>query len=115
MFVGCAQGLALVPGLSRAGLTISAARSVGLSRSDALDFSFLMATPIIAGAAVLTLLDIFSGSVDFPAIPITIVGFVSSVIASVLAILFLRKMVISHSLSWFSLYLVPLGVWLLLA
>ncbi|QGG80345.1 undecaprenyl-diphosphate phosphatase [Litorivicinus lipolyticus] len=51
--IGLAQVLALVPGTSRSGVTMTAALLLGLSRSDAARFSFLMAIPIIAGAALL--------------------------------------------------------------
>ncbi len=55
LLVGCAQALALMPGVSRSGATMSAALLLGLSRSEAAELSFLMATPIVAGAAVLKL------------------------------------------------------------
>ena len=66
VLIGIAQACALVPGLSRSGLTIAAGRSLKLNRSDALEFSFLMAMPIIAGATVLTLIDIGLGTIDLP-------------------------------------------------
>ena len=50
--LGVAQALALIPGISRSGITISAARLAGLDRASAARFSFLMATPITAGAAL---------------------------------------------------------------
>ena len=55
--IGCAQVLALVPGTSRSGITITAALLVGLSRTDAARFSFLLAIPTIAGAQLLLTLD----------------------------------------------------------
>ncbi len=50
--VGCAQVLALCPGVSRSGITISAGRFLGLSRDDSATFSFYLYTPIVAGAVV---------------------------------------------------------------
>ncbi|MBI5246193.1 MAG: undecaprenyl-diphosphate phosphatase [Elusimicrobia bacterium] len=55
LLVGCAQALALMPGVSRSGATMSAALLLGLERSQAAELSFLMATPIVAGAALLKL------------------------------------------------------------
>lgn len=111
--IGCAQALALVPGLSRSGLTISAGRASGLSRHEALDFSFLMALPIIAGATVLTMHDIMKGTVHIPAFSIAITGVLSSFAASILAITLLRTLVLRHSLIWFAPYLLSVAVLLL--
>ncbi len=105
VFIGLAQALALVPGLSRSGLTISAGRMMGLERKDALDFSFLMAVPIIAGASAITLLDVFMGEVTLPPLHITLVAIVTSFLVSVISILWLRKFVVHRSLAWFSPYL----------
>lgn len=55
VLVGCAQALALMPGVSRSGATMSAALLLGLGRAEAAELSFLMATPIVAGAALLKL------------------------------------------------------------
>lgn len=104
-FIGIAQALALVPGLSRSGLTISAGRAMGLSRKDALDFSFLMATPIIAGATVLSLTDFASGSLALPPQPVTILGIATSFVVSLLAIIFLRSFVVRRSFRIFAPYL----------
>jgi undecaprenyl-diphosphatase len=53
LIIGCAQALAIVPGVSRSGATISAALLLGYKREDAARFSFLLATPITAGAALI--------------------------------------------------------------
>jgi undecaprenyl-diphosphatase len=104
-FIGFAQAAALIPGLSRSGLTISAGRMMGLDRKDALDFSFLMAVPIIAGASALAVLDIFTGELILPSLQITVVAVATSFASSFFAIIFLRKFVISRSLAWFAPYL----------
>lgn len=57
ILIGCAQALALIPGTSRSGITITAALALGLSRLGAARFAFLLAIPAIAGAALLTGLD----------------------------------------------------------
>jgi undecaprenyl-diphosphatase len=53
LVIGIAQGVAVVPGVSRAGITMSVALAMGLKREDAARFSFLLSTPIIAGASML--------------------------------------------------------------
>ena len=57
--IGIAQGLAVVPGVSRAGITMAMALLLGLKREDSARFSFLLSTPLIAGAAVLKLRHVF--------------------------------------------------------
>lgn len=113
LFIGVAQACALVPGLSRSGFTISAARMLRIERRDALDFSFLLAAPIIAGATLVSILGYSRGTVELPGMQIVMVGLVSSFIASMLAIRFLRSFVTRHSLAWFSWYLVAVSVILL--
>ncbi|MDA0376476.1 MAG: undecaprenyl-diphosphate phosphatase [bacterium] len=103
--IGFAQAAALVPGLSRSGLTISAGRLMGLDRKDALDFSFLMAVPIIAGASVLAILDLFTGEITLPSLNIMSIAVLASFVSSFFSIIFLRKFVISRSLAWFTPYL----------
>ncbi|MBT5810426.1 MAG: undecaprenyl-diphosphate phosphatase, partial [Rhodospirillaceae bacterium] len=64
LFIGMAQVLALVPGTSRAGVTITAARLLGMERSEAARFSMLMSIPTILGAGLLIGLDLYeSGDV----------------------------------------------------
>lgn len=58
VFIGCAQVLALVPGTSRSGITITAALLIGLSRTGAARFSFLLSIPTIAGAGLLAGMDL---------------------------------------------------------
>lgn len=112
--IGLAQACALIPGASRSGLTISAGRWVGLSRREALDFSFLMLAPVAAGASILTLIDVVTGEVLLPALSMTLWGFFASFVSSALAILFLRRWVVSHSLAWFVLYLFPVSLILIM-
>ena len=58
MTIGCAQAIALIPGTSRSGITISAGMGLGLTRPSAARFSFLLSTPIILGASLKTALDV---------------------------------------------------------
>ncbi len=107
--IGTAQAMALVPGLSRSGLTISAGRMMGLDRKTALDFSFLMAVPVIGGATLLTVKDLFTGNAILVPINVAAIGIASSFVWSLLAILFLRRMVVRFGLGWFAPYLIALS------
>jgi undecaprenyl-diphosphatase len=115
MMIGVAQACALVPGLSRSGLTISVGQLSGLARREALDFSFLMAFPIIVGASAMTGIDVLRGEVQLPPLFISITGFIASFVVSILAIFSLRRFVVKFSLAWFALYLFPAAIALLVA
>ncbi len=104
-FIGLAQGIALIPGLSRSGLTISAGRIANLDRSDALDFSFQMLVPIIAGATLLSLNDVARGDLLLPPLHIIFVAVFSSCMFSAMTVLLLRALCARFSLAWFSPYL----------
>jgi undecaprenyl-diphosphatase len=85
--IGAAQALALVPGISRSGISISAGLFAGLDRESAARFSFLMATPITAGAGLWELRKLVSGEagVDIPLVPLA-AGMLAALIAGLLAI-----------------------------
>ena len=109
LLIGVAQACALIPGLSRSGLTVSVGRVLNLSRKDALDFSFLMAVPIIAGATVLSLKDILVGELLLPGLQVTAMAVALSFVSSMVAIMFLRTFVVKHSFAWFAPYLFALS------
>ncbi len=108
--IGLAQAAALLPSLSRSGATVSIGRLTGLSRRGALDFSFLMATPILGGATLLVALQAWQGKVTLPPLPLTFLGFVASLITSLVCVTWLRRLVSKAPLSVFNWYLVPLGL-----
>jgi undecaprenyl-diphosphatase len=105
--LGAAQALALIPGISRSGVSISAGRFAGLDRASAARFSFLMATPIVFGAVLFEsrkLLGAGNGAgADVPVGPL-IAGTVASFIAGVLAIRVLLAYLRGHSLLIFVAY-----------
>ena len=103
--IGAAQALALIPGISRSGISISAARFAGLDRENAARFSFLMATPITAGAIVFEVRRLVSGElgVDVEVLPL-VVGMLTSFAAGVFAISILLRYLRTHSLTIFVIY-----------
>lgn len=113
ILIGIAQAVAILPGVSRSGSTISTGRALGMGRPAALDFSFLLAAPIIAGAVCKTLLDAWNGDVIFPSVFVSATGLFTSFLVSIFAIGVLKRIVARHSLALFAWYLVPLGTMLL--
>ena len=102
--IGFAQALALIPGVSRSGISMSAALFAGLDRTDAARFSFLMATPITAMAVAYEGLKLVRGEVG-GAEPVTlIVGVVAAFVAGILAIAVLLRYVRTNSFTIFVVY-----------
>jgi undecaprenyl-diphosphatase len=114
MLIGAAQAVALIPGTSRAGITISAGLFAGMTREAAARFSFLLATPAIAGAALVELPDLFSNSSDTGTLPVA-VGTLSSAAVGFVAIWFLLRFLQTNSLRVFVVYRLTLGLTVLLA
>jgi undecaprenyl-diphosphatase len=109
--IGVSQAFALVPGVSRSGATISAARALGFTREGAAVFSFLLSMPVIAAAAVLKAPDALREGL--PVVPLAI-GVGAAALSSWLAISVLLRFVTRHSYGVFALYRVALGVGVLL-
>jgi len=107
--IGVAQSFALIPGVSRSGVTITLALALGLERTAAARFSFLMSIPIIAGAGILKAKAIWFT----PDKAILGVGFGASAIAGFLAIWVLMRYVERHRYTPFVLYRWALGAFVL--
>jgi len=106
--IGVAQAFAILPGISRSGTTVTAAVWMGIDPVRAAEFSFLMALPAIAGAAVLQLGDLDAGMAGLSSGPL-VVGFLSSLVAGVLAIRFLLLLLRRRAFHRFAPYLWTLG------
>ena len=113
--MGAAQAIALLPGISRSGITISAGLLRGLTREDATRFSFLLATPVILGAGAKTLLDARKAAELFAAPDILAAGFVVSFVSGLAAVAFLVRFLRTHSLNWFVAYRLVLAALVLVA
>ncbi len=113
LLIGFAQACALLPGVSRSGITITSGLLLGYEREAATRFSFLLSTPAIAGAAVLNLRHLFSGFGLQEGI-IFVIGFFSSAIAGYLAIAFLMKYLRNHTLNVFAGYRLILAAFIFL-
>jgi undecaprenyl-diphosphatase len=104
LVMGIAQAVALLPGISRSGITISAGLYQGIRRADATRFSFLLATPVIVGAGAKTLLDARKAAALFAAPDVLAVGFILSFLSGLLAVAFMVRFLRTHSLVWFVPY-----------
>ena len=104
--VGCAQAIALMPGVSRSGITITASRYFGLNRKDAARFSFLLATPAMIGAFLISAKDIVGNDLNL----VFILGVLSSTIFGFLAIKYLLKYLERGNFSVFVWYRVILAI-----
>ena len=103
--IGSAQAVALVPGISRSGMTIGGGLLRGMTREACVRFSFLLAIPVILGASVLKAPEI----AEIDALPV-IAGALASLAASVVAIKLLLGLVRRRSLAVFAYYCVPVGM-----
>jgi undecaprenyl-diphosphatase len=114
--IGAAQALALVPGVSRSGISISAGLFAGLDRESAARFAFLMATPITAGAGLWELRKIIVGEagVELPIVPL-VAGMVASMLAGLLGIAVLLRYLRSHGVGIFVVYRIALAALVVVA
>lgn len=112
--VGVAQVLALNPGTSRSGITITAARFLGFTRDAAARASFLMAIPVTAGAVAFKMLKLFSDGIPKGLGVPMIVGIVTSGFSGWLAVWGTLKLVRTRSFMPFVVYRIALGVLVLL-
>lgn len=109
--VGAAQGLALIPGISRSGATIVCGLVCGLRRELAARFSFLLAIPAIIGATVVQLNAEAVGRVGLLSLTL---GFVFAALVGLIALKILMGMVRKGKLFWFAPYCCALGLFILL-
>jgi undecaprenyl-diphosphatase len=105
VFMGLAQAVALLPGVSRSGSTIALGMFAGLKREVAARFSFLMLAPVTFGAVVLIAKEFADGKVTLPPTNFVIVGFLVSALTSYFAAEALLRFIKKHSLNVFGIYL----------
>lgn len=111
--IGLMQVLAFIPGTSRSGVTMSAGLFLGLDKSTAAKFSFLLAIPAIAGAGAVAGVQVFEHGLDVP-ISAIIAGCISAFISGLFAIRFLLLIIKKWSFAPFAIYRVIFGLILLI-
>ncbi len=113
--VGAAQAMALAPGVSRSGITITAGLALGMTRETAARFSFLLSIPIVGGAATYGFLDVAKRSQALPleSVLIFAVGMVAAALSGYVCIRFFLRYLQTRRLLPFIVYRLALGIGLL--
>jgi undecaprenyl-diphosphatase len=114
ILVGCAQALAIIPGVSRSGSTLTASLFDNWKRDDAARFSFLLGIPAITLGGLAELKDAFSESSAYGAMPL-LCGVVTAFISSLIVIHFLIQFLRQNTTFIFVIYRLAFGTFLLLA
>jgi undecaprenyl-diphosphatase len=108
IFIGIFQILSLVPGVSRAGITITAARVLKFNRLDSSKISFLLSIPALAGASLLSLKDVFEKSIEFNYL--IVIAIIFSFIFSFLTVKFFLIYINKFSMNAFVIYRIVIAL-----
>jgi len=106
-YIGLFQSIAIIPGISRAGMSITAGLFKNYTRKTAAEWSFIMSLPVIGGAALLKVQDLINSTQLN--IPFLIIGVLTSFIFGILAIKILLKVIQSEKWKYFSYYCIFVG------
>lgn len=108
LLIGICQAIAIIPGISRSGITISCALLLGISPKKAAQFSFMLAIPAISGAGILTALDINSGYEISSSIAFG--GIISSFFVGVISLKWLLRLLQTGKFHFFGFYCIAIGL-----
>lgn len=110
LFIGIAQGIAVMPGVSRSGMTMIAGTAAGISREEAFRFSFLLSIPAIMGAALLQTKDVGGFDLFLSSLPQGwFLGAAAAFVSGLASLFVLRKLVIASKWWFFGIYCLALG------
>lgn len=109
LIIGFFQGVALLPGVSRSGSTISAGMMSGLKREDAVEYSFILGIPVILAGALSELLDISGGDTAFEAVPL-LIGMAVAAVSGYFAIRLINWLMKTDRFGIFAVYTFILGI-----
>jgi len=110
IFIGLAQAVAVLPGLSRSGTTISVGLARGLTGAFAVRFSLLLSIPAVIGATLVSIYNAISGGADFSLLPTYLAGFVVAAGVGYFAIQFLRRIMANKLFGNFAYYCWGVGL-----
>ncbi len=110
VLLGVAQSVALIPGVSRSGITISTGMLAGFRREEAATFAFLLSVPVIAGAGGKQIFDALRGDTAGAGVDVYAVGLIAAAVVGYAAVAFLMRFLRVRSLLVFVAYRVVLGV-----
>lgn len=109
LLVGLSQAMAIIPGISRSGSTISSGLLCGLRKEEAARFSFMIAVPAIAGAVILKTRDMLKGEGGAHSLDVLFVGILVSFLVGVVTLRGLIRLVTNSKLYWFAWYCAAVG------
>ncbi len=110
LLVGCAQAVAVIPGLSRSGCTISAGMALGFDRTFAVRYSFLLSLPAVLGATLLKVLDVVKDGIDTALLPIYLVGMVVAGVVGYFSIRLVNLLAQKNKFGKFAYYCWAIGL-----
>ncbi|MFH1226214.1 MAG: undecaprenyl-diphosphatase UppP [bacterium] len=108
--IGVAQAIALIPGVSRSGITIITGMAFNLKREAAARFSFILSVPIVFGAGLKKVYDLGQAGMSNEQSYIFLIGLAVSAIVGWFAVKYLLKFLTSHSLNYFAYYRIAIGL-----
>lgn len=112
--IGCMQAIAILPGISRSGSTLSGGLLCGIDRNEAARFAFLMSIPVILGSIVFQGYKVIkAGTIGIDILPLA-AGTIASIIAGFFAVKFMLNIVRKRKLYGFAIYVLILGIFVLL-
>ena len=114
IIIGLAQAIAVIPGLSRSGTTISVGIARGLSGSFAVRFSLLLSIPAVIGATIVTVYSAIRSGFNFSGFPVYFVGFIISTVTGYFAIQIMRRLMSKGGFGKFAYYCWGIGALTLL-
>jgi len=110
LIIGIAQAVAILPGISRSGATISTCVLLGIDRENAAKFSFLMVVPLIFGKMAKDILDSFDAEAVSPNFLLLTVGFIAAFVTGWLACVWMIRLVKACQLTYFAVYCFVVGL-----
>lgn len=110
LLVGCAQAVAVIPGLSRSGCTISAGMALGFDRTFAVRYSFLLSLPAVLGATLLKVLDVIRDGIDTALLPKYLVGMAVAGVVGYFSIRLVNLLAQKNKFGKFAYYCWAVGV-----
>lgn len=110
LLVGCAQAIAVIPGLSRSGCSIAAGMAVGFDRTFAVRFSFLLSLPAVVGATLLKVIDVAQEGFDTSLLPIYLVGMVVAGVVGYFSIRLVNLLAQKNKFGRFAYYCWAIGL-----
>ena len=110
VIIGLCQCVAVIPGLSRSGTTITAGIATGLRRDFAVKFSFLLSVPAVLGASILSLVEAVQKGINVASVPAYLLGMLAAMISGIITISIFRKIFDNGKFGGFSYYCWVMGV-----